>query len=302
MSRIALTLVAISAGLAISGCLPTKTPARAESVSSAAVAGPAPAISTVTASAGDTPPTAPSAAPGNTSVDPLDQLKSQLNEIASERVESAPIDVPVPDVSDAPPPQDQHEDDVQELRIEVQDLRRDVARLQETVDAALAYLVGELGDENRRLKKDLATQAELDRGIDDAAAPPVPEIPAAIPAPAVDYGERGYLAVKEWGRTPDQAKELEGNVTSLRGMICAVRPGATDEELKTVGKRLRDECAGFDNINIEVFDDEAAARDYAERNVRSSAHFVMRITRHKASAQDVTVLVRDNGSREVVVE
>ncbi|MCC6155244.1 MAG: hypothetical protein IT367_15865, partial [Candidatus Hydrogenedentes bacterium] len=218
---------------------------------------------------------------------------------ASEHVTSTPVVTP-DTAAEQPPPAS---DEVQHLRQEVEELHHEVARLQETVDAALAYLVGELGDENRRLKKDLATREDLEQGLAGEAEPiPVPEPSVSTPVPAVDYGEAGYLAVKEWGRSPDQAREMGPAVGSLRGMICAVPPGSTDEQLKAIGKKLRDACAGYDNINIDVFDDEAAARDYAERNVRSNQHFVMNITRHKASGQDVVILVRDNGAREVVVE
>ena len=292
MSRPALYIIAISACLAFLRCDPADAPARAEaSVTVQPAERPAPIL----AAANTYTIESPTALPAQT----LDQLKSQLKEIASEHVTSTPVVTPE-STAEQPPVAP---GEVQQLRHEVEELHREVSRLQETVDAALAYLVGELGDENRRLKKDLATRDELEQGPAGEVEPiPAPEPPVSTPAPGVNYGEAGYLSVKEWGRTPEQAKEMGPEVGSLRGMICAVAPGSTDDQLKEIGKKLRDACVGYDNVNIEVFDNEAAARDYAERNVRSNQHFVMNITRHKASGQDVIVLVRDDGAREVVVE
>lgn len=302
MSRLALNIVVILAFLAFAGCGPHDSSARAESVSPAAA--PKPSGPTVPAEVPTTGPQPTAPAPsGERASNALDQLKAQLNEIAAERIDSTPVQVTVPTTTVPGDTDERATEDVETLRAEVHELRRNVARLQETVDAALAYLVGELGDENRRLKKDIATPEQLEQdaaALSEAPHPDALTVPA--PAPTVDYGKSGYLVIKEWGRTPDQARDLGGDVTSLRGLICAVRPGAADDELKAIGKKLRDQCAGYDNINIEVFDDEAAAHDYAERNVKSTVHYVMRITRHKASAQDVSVLVRDGGAREIVVE
>lgn len=299
MSRPAHYIAVICACLAFLRCNPADAPARAESIVSERRAKPAPIVdqpvALVQAAADSYATETPPAFPADT----LDQLKSQLKEIASAHVTSTPV--VAPEVAAEQP--DTAPSEVQQLRHEVEDLHREVVRLQETVDAALAYLVGELGDENRRLKKDLATREELEQGpADDVVPMPNAPVPVSAPTPTVDYGEAGYLSVKEWGRTPEQAKEIGPAVGSLRGMICAVPPGSSDEQLKAIGKKLRDECAGYDNINIEIFDEEAAARDYAERNVRSNKHFVMNITRHKASGQDVVVLVKENGAREVVVE
>ena len=299
MSRPNHYIVAICACLAFLRCNPADAPARAEAVVPETPAAPPPvivqAVSEIHAVADIYTTESTPAFPANT----LDQLKSQLKEIASERIASQPVVTPQAEAA----PELVAPDEVQQLRQEVEELHREVARPQETVDAALAYLVGQLGDENRRLKKDLATREELEQGPgEEVEQVPAPAAPVSAPVPTVDYGATGYLSIKEWGRTPEQANEIGPAVGSLRGMICAVSPGSTDEQLKAIGKKLRDECVGYDNINIEVFDDEAAARDYAERNVRSNQHFVMNITRHKASGQDVVVIVRDNGAREVVVE
>lgn len=307
MQHLALFGTAILTGVLLGGCGSPETAARAESVAQnefiAKPSEPPPAAAVKPAEDAKSPEPLPATA----QPDKLDLLKQQLEKIAAEPArkpsptETTFTPVPRPDSSGS----STVDDDVRALQREVQELRGEVDRLQETVDAALAYLVGALGDENRRLKKDLAlvNENESEGGMPptgaEEEAPPAPVPPAVR---KVNYGKEGYLSVKEWGRTPEQAKELGGNVSSLRGMICAVAPGATDEELKAIGKKLRAQCAGYDNVNIDVFDDEAAARDYSDRNVRSSEHYVMNITRHKASGRDVIVLIHGNGSREVVVE
>ena len=300
MSRTEFYIVAILTSALLAGCGSPETPARAETVSAGPVSTPPVAVAgpdaVATSEQGGAPTGLSARAP-----DALERLKAQLNEIAAEPAKDVATAMPAPAAETPAPSAVPHS--VEELHGEVKELRREVARLQETVDAALAYLVGELGDENRRMKKDIVPQSDIDQAgeIPDASQPG-PAVAATPAVPHVDYGKDGYLSVKEWGRTPEQAKELGGGVSSLRGMICAVSPGSSDEELKAIGKKLRGLCVGYDNINIDVFDDEAAARDYSDRNVRSNEHFVMNITRHKASGQDVTVLVRGNGAREVVLE
>lgn len=308
----ALNIVAGFMVVLLAGCGAPETSARAESIPANT---PTPSVTpgieadiAPATSPSETPSSGPADAPSRAaahSPDALERLKAQLSEIAAEPAqEIAPVTSEAETATPDTPAPEEQPDDIETLRGEVKDLRREVARLQETVDAALAYLIGELGDENRRLKKDIASPdvIEQDKELVEQAPPVEPEQPATAPVAHADYGKDGYLSLKEWGRTPEQAKELGGNVSSLRGMICAVSPGTTDEELKAIGKRLRDTCVGYDNMNIDIFDDEAAARDFVERNVRSSTHYVMNITRHKASGQDVMVFVRQNGAREVVVE
>ncbi|MDZ4857610.1 MAG: hypothetical protein SGI88_01405 [Candidatus Hydrogenedentes bacterium] len=249
-----------------------------------------------------------------TELSPVEELKAQLQELADTKIARAESAAPSVEISKGASPlpmEPEQSDDVTALRTEIADLRQDVDRLQETVDAALAYLVGELGRENQKLRTDLEdTNHSGSEEMDDTtevSTPVEPEPVDATPATQhVDYGEAGHISIKEWGRTPEQAAELAASkpgtaVTSLRGMICAVSPDISDDELKTIGKAIRNSCEGYDNVNIDIFNDEAAARDYADNNVRG-AHLVMNITRHKASGQDVMVRIHANGTRDVVVE
>lgn len=235
--------------------------------------------------------------------DPLDQLDAALASLN----ESGAAPQPGP-----PPESAARADDelptVEALSSEVAELRQQVARLQETLDLTLSYLVGELHEENRELRSQMRERdaaAAMSTAADPQHFQPAPvaveSMPPSAPVPRPDYGDAGYLTVKEWGRTPEQALEVSASTASLRGMICAVPPGLSQEELIAVGKRIRSDCEGYDNVNVEVFDDESAARRYADENVRSSQHYVMNIMRHKASGRDVILLARKGGAHEVVV-
>lgn len=210
---------------------------------------------------------------------------------------------------------------VEALGQEVRDLGERVARLQEAVDLSLLYVLGDLHEENRQLRRQLMElQANAsnpygnefdagtmpDRSAFESGAPDrgdveKSELPTAGER-AADYGEKGYLPVSEWGRSPVEARTMGPNVSSLRGMICAVPPGMTDDQLAELGRRLRNECAGYDNVNIDVFDDEQAARLYAEQNRNPGGHHVLSIVRHKATGRDLIVLVKADGTRQVSLQ
>lgn len=235
--------------------------------------------------------------------DPLDQLDAALASLSESGATPHPVPPPEPT-----PRADDELPTVEALSGEVAELRQQVARLQETLDLTLSYLVGELHEENRELRaqmreRDAAAARSTPAAVQDSQPIPaaVESTPPSLPVSRVDYGDAGYLAVKVWGRTPEQALEVSASTSSLRGMICAVPPGLSQEELIAVGKKIRSDCDGYDNVNVEVFDDESAARRYAEENVRSAQHYVMNIMRHKASGRDVILLARKGGAHEVVV-
>ncbi|MDP2323068.1 MAG: hypothetical protein Q8N51_03455, partial [Gammaproteobacteria bacterium] len=54
-------------------------------------------------------------------------------------------------------------------------------------------------------------------------------------------------------------------------------------------QELRATYEPYDNINIEIFDSEAAARAYAERQVADPDHHVASISRHRASGRDIMI-------------
>jgi len=67
-------------------------------------------------------------------------------------------------------------------------------------------------------------------------------------------------------------------------------PGITTLKLEELARELRTKYDQYDNINIEVFDDEESARAFADRNARDSQHNVLSISRHKESGRDVITI------------
>jgi hypothetical protein len=188
---------------------------------------------------------------------------------------------------------------------ELQELRTEVQRLQETVDIYLDTFVADLKAENERLRREVQYLYAVRGGAPGAAVPPVPmpggeaawapsepvrppERPVALAA----FGGLNYSVVKEWGRTPEKANELGKDISSLKGMVCAVPEDSRDEDLIALGRWFRKEFAPYDNINIEVFDSLEAARLYAERNIASGDHRVLTVSKHRGSDRDVILLMR----------
>ncbi len=165
-----------------------------------------------------------------------------------------------------------------------------------------------LEDENEKLRQAL----RLRFGGGGGGLPPVPmpnrELLESVlrePAPfqerqetAVDSsGAEAYTVVSEWGRSPEVAKSLPGQVASLIGLALAVEPGTPEAELKRLGEDLRENYRAYDNINIEVFDDVDAARIFANEGKSDPTHRVMSIAKFKHSGRDSVVMYR--GGRPV---
>ena len=110
-------------------------------------------------------------------------------------------------------------------------------------------------------------------------------------------GAETYTVVDEWGRSPEVAKSLPGEVASLIGLAIAVAPDTPKAELKQLGEDLRKNYEAYDNINIEVFDDVEAARGFAHDGKSDPSHRVMSISKFKHSGRDSVVIYR--GGRPV---
>ena len=193
-------------------------------------------------------------------------------------------------------------------------LRSDVARMQAMLDLVLDEFVIELKNENNRLREEVETlQHALEaRESQDAAfvppmsrpdAPRAPLTPAAPEAPpaydAVAEPAPGetirYAVIREWGRNAEEAARMN-NASTLKGMICAVPPNATDAQLAELGRWLRTEYDAYENINIDVFDDVEAARRFAETNSMEGGRRVLNVSRHPATNRDVIALIRHEGT------
>lgn len=213
------------------------------------------------------------------------------------------------------------------LRNEISEMRAGLRELQDTLDFYLGAVLADIEAENQALRGEVRRLHALAGG--DARTPAVPrpgseiidalldemaaEIPLSELPPDAVPGARAeadadpdrapaeftFTVVAEWGRTPEQVRELPQSVPSLKGMVGLVPRGSADEDLAALGRDLRAQFAAYDNINIEVFDDEEAAESFAERSVSSKPERrVLSVSKHRATGRDVILLVREDGSAE----
>ncbi|MCL4691971.1 MAG: hypothetical protein KJ060_05595 [Candidatus Hydrogenedentes bacterium] len=227
--------------------------------------------------------------------DPIESLNDKLESLGAKVVADQADDT------------EESGQDYESLAAEVSELRAEVKRLQETIDLTISYVVGDLQEENRRLREEIArvysaTPGAADGNNDivylrpDSMTAPDPAADDAAPQPPVDYGDKGYAIVKEWGRSPEEVSALGKGIPSLKGMIGVVPANLSDEELSEIGRAIHAEFDAYDNMVIEVFDNETAAKAYAETNVRSAQHNVLSIQKDGASGRDHILLNRNGVS------
>jgi hypothetical protein len=145
-------------------------------------------------------------------------------------------------------------------------------------------------------------------GSREEPAQPVEESPDAAERPAFANppppAEFKHEILEEWGRTPTEAAKSVPKVGSLKGMICVVPPGSLDDDLIALAQKLHKEFEMYDNINIEVFDDAAAARAFKDNKISPSApspadHRVLSVSKHMASGRDAILLIKGKQVIEV---
>ena len=188
---------------------------------------------------------------------------------------------------------------IEELWREIQDLQLTLRQIQEVLDEKM-LAIAELEDENERLRDALRVRYGRER----TGLPPVPmphrefiESVLNEPGGGSDGESAGprsaasgsYTIVSEWGRSPEVAAELPGNVSSLVGLAVAVAPGMDSNELEALGRQLRSTYDAYDNINIQVFDNIQAAKNYADLGKSDSVYLVLNISKHKHSERDIMV-------------
>ncbi len=257
--------------------------------------------------------TAEAAMPAEPPFDAIDELNATLEEmgvrapdqpIAERGMESVP-DVVV--LGDPPLTQDALVSDVSS---EVALLREHIHQLEKSLTFYMDTVVTDLREENAYLRDELA-RIYATIPLEDRMRPVVPrpgsgvlnevqdiaanpEFSARANSPRLDPSAPLELAIaKEWGRTPDEAAEVGRNVSSLRGIIGSIPPGASDEALLDFARELRDQYADYTNVNIDIFDSEAAAAAFAERNAKSTTRHVLTIARHAGSGLDEIYLYRN---------
>lgn len=202
-----------------------------------------------------------------------------------------------------------HEAENDRLRFKVRQLTRE-----------RDFLTRELEDENERLRRHVR-QLYRDQGL---ALPPVPAPDRDLieevlrgPAEGVETGPGASRALEgapvpsrstyevdcevlaEWGRTPEEAAALGGDVASLKGMVCCVPPHVDDQYLAALGRTIRSQLDPYDNINVEVFDDPDAARSFHEKHVAQPEHRVLSISKHGASGRDVILRIRGEATEVI---
>ena len=221
---------------------------------------------------------------------------------ALDRLDSALLDAR----EDSPP---SPEASIEDLWREIQDLQLALRQIQGALDEKM-LAIAELEDENEKFREALRVRYGRER----TGLPPVPMphrefIESVLNDPVGGSGELGieprsasagsYTIVSEWGRSPEVAAELPGNVSSLVGLAAAVAPNMPSDALEALGRELRSAYDGYDNINIQVFDDIEAAKNYADLGKSSPRHLVLSVSKHKHSERDVTVRFENGVAIEV---
>jgi len=225
-----------------------------------------------------------------------------------------------------------------EIRAQLVELRAETARLQQALDLYLGAFIPDLADENQRLRHELRRLwRDQGAGLGEAPSIPMPDraLFDSILEERADQGlaieeyvrpellfEDGsiaagesllpqalgqvdapdafaYTIIAEWGRTPEEAAELGAGVSSLKGLICVVPAATQGRERIDLGRHLRSEYDAYDNINIEVFDNLAAAQAYEQSNVAPPTHRVMSISKHRNSGRDVILLIDGESVKEI---
>lgn len=229
------------------------------------------------------------------------------------------------------------DDPMEALQQEVQTVRDELRLLQATLDLLINQIMADLRDENELLRKEVQRLADLQEryGMPDPALVPRPGIgiirevleaqrgleteidmssqPPILPEMAeIGQEETGareeaqgdpepfeFTAVREWGRSLEMVEELGGDAPSLKGIIGVVPSRSQREDIEQLGRDLRKEYEAYDNINIEVFDDEDAALHYAETQVGDPSRRVLSVSKHAASGRDVILYLGGEKAEEV---
>ncbi|HNR31089.1 MAG TPA: hypothetical protein PKI11_09385 [Candidatus Hydrogenedentes bacterium] len=231
-------------------------------------------------------------------------------------------------LDEAPPPAGDAATELTRIRHELREVRSELRYLRSTLDYYIEDVVSKLQDENAQLRAELQRIYALRGAAPDAVFPAVPrpsddlvadvlsetiermlDRPGSRPetaspdetaAPSASFS---YTVIAEWGREPDEDAVARGEASSLKGMVCLVPRRSRRDDVIALGRELRRQFDGFDNINIEVFDEEHAARTFAETSVSSGPeHRVLSISKHRASGRDTIVYFEDGVAKEIPLE
>ncbi len=203
---------------------------------------------------------------------------------------------------------------------ELQEMKISIQQIQQTLDYLVNHVIADLEAENQQLKMTLQnyglnpfpqdnTHNSTPKYIpgNPTTRTPLPSFPTTDTLSKKDKPITGpqefyFRILEEWGRNPDIVKQLNANAPSIKGIIGVVPYGSSREKLQELARELRVKYDEYDNINIEVFDDETSAKEYIEKNIKSQEHNVLSISKHKDSGRDIITIYGINESSQPIPE
>lgn len=254
---------------------------------------------------------------------PVEEAAEPAPPVAEEATQDA--DAPAPSVEMAVkvemPELEEEAADYTALLDEMKALRQEFRQLQETLDLLVGQMMADVQNENLQLRHEVRRLADVNGAgpyvpggssqlLEQVLTQPLPPLPEADaegeaegepaaplkPAePAVPAGPFEFDVLQEWGRSPEAAKTLGDSVPTLKGIVGIVPRGSARADLENLGRELRQKYDEYDNINIEVFDNEEAARLFAERQLTNSDSRVLSVSKERKSGRDV-ILYMNNGT------
>lgn len=202
----------------------------------------------------------------------------------------------------------------EKLYREIQEMKISLQQIQQTLDYLVNHVIADLEAENQQLKSTLQTYGLTPIPQDTIRNSPHKYIPGSpanedntppVPSPNTNTKvennitppqEFYFRILEEWGRNPDVVKQMNSNAPSIKGIIGVVPYGCPKEKLQELVRELRLKYDEYDNINIEIFDDETSAKEYIEKNLKNKEHNVLSISKHKESGRDIISIYGINES------
>ena len=210
------------------------------------------------------------------------------------------------------------EDPVEALHHEMETLRDEIRMLQATLDLMINNIMEDLREENALLRKEVQRLNAMQEryGLPDMSQLPRPgsglfdevlsdehrfeqEHPETDEEAQYTDEPFVFMPLHEWGRTPEAAEDIGGDAPSLLGMVGVVPRNSRRADIEQLGRELRAHYDGYDNINIEVFDDAAAAEKFIETQVGDPARRVLSISKHRGEGRDVILFLKNGEAHEV---
>lgn len=189
-------------------------------------------------------------------------------------------------------------------------LQQEVRLLRELIEEGVVGRVTALETEVHELKAALKAQRPVGPVVPQPDVPtraqlPLPDLAQEMKKAAAAKSEKpekakqdpapaaaepfGFTVVDEWGRSPEAVAEQGGKASTLVGVAGLVPPGSTRSDVVALGKELRTKYKDYDNIVIEVFDNEAAAKKFADAQSVDAESRVLSISKAKADGRDLMI-------------